>query len=151
LHPKKGVAETLIAWSLFQREIAINPNRWRLIIAGWDDGGHADELHKIVRRHGLEQHVEFTGPVFGESKDSLYASVDAIILASYSEGLPMTVLEGWAFGKPAFITDQCNLPEGFKSGAAFKITTDPNEIARVLVKVLPDRTQLVSSGHAART
>jgi glycosyltransferase involved in cell wall biosynthesis len=124
LHPKKGIAQTLIAWSLFMKEPAIDPWRWQLSI--------------------------MLGPAFGAAKDSLYARADATILASHSEGLPMTVLEAWAFGKPVFITEQCNLPEGFKAGAAFKITTDPNNIAEVLIRVLPDRARLISAGQAAR-
>src|SRR5262245_19645953 len=92
LHPKKGIAETLIAWSLFQKELHIRPARWQLVIAGWDEGGHLDELKKLVRKHNLVDHVKLFGPAFGEAKDSLYECADATILASYSEGLPMTVL-----------------------------------------------------------
>jgi len=150
LHPKKGIAETLLAWSIFQKNVAIDQARWLLVIAGWDDGGYLDELQEIVRRYDLQQHVKFTGAVFGDTKDVLYANADAAILASYSEGLPMTVLEAWAFGKPVFITEQCNLPEGFEAGAAFKITTDPQNIAKALIGVLPNRARLKSAGQAAR-
>jgi glycosyltransferase involved in cell wall biosynthesis len=150
LHPKKGIAETLAAWSLFQKELAIRPARWQLVIAGWDDGGHLDQLRELVRKYDIEEYVKFVGPVFGRTKDSLYASADATILASYSEGLPMTILETWAFGKPAFITEHCNLPEGFKTGAAFKITSEPENIAAALIATLPDRARLTSAGEAAR-
>jgi poly(glycerol-phosphate) alpha-glucosyltransferase len=150
LHPKKGIAHALIAWSLFQKKPNIDPGRWQLVVAGWDEGGHLNELHELVRKYDLEEHVKFVGPAFGATKDSLYASADAMILASHSEGLPMTVLEAWAFGKPVFITEQCNLPEGFSAGAAFKITTDPNNIAEVLTSVLPDRARLMSAGQASR-
>jgi glycosyltransferase involved in cell wall biosynthesis len=150
LHPKKGIVETIIAWSLFQKEHAINPACWQLVIAGWDDGGHLHELHKIIESYDLGAHVKFVGPVFGKAKTSLYANADATILASHSEGLPMTVLETWAYGKPVFITEQCNLPEGFRTGAAFKITTNPRNIAEVLIDVLPNRARLNSAGEAAR-
>jgi len=150
LHPKKGIAETLIAWSLFQKELSISPAQWQLVIAGWDDGGHLNKLQGLVKKYDIEKHVRFSGPVFGDTKDYLYASADATILASYSDGLPMTVLETWAFGKPAFITEQCNLPEGFKEGAAFRITTDPQNIAEALITVLPDRPRLITAGQAAR-
>jgi glycosyltransferase involved in cell wall biosynthesis len=125
--PKKGIAETLIAWSLFQKARGIDPTRWLLVIAGWDDGGHLGQLYEIIDHYSLREHVKFVGPVFGSAKESLYANADATILASQSEELPMTVLEAWAFGKPVFMTEQCNLPEG--AGAAFKITTEPKIIA----------------------
>jgi glycosyltransferase involved in cell wall biosynthesis len=150
LHSKKGIAETLIAWSRFQKELAIGPARWQLVIAGWDDGGHQGKLCELVRKYDIEEHVKFMGPVSGEAKNSLYSSADATILASHSEGLPMTVLETWAYGKPVFITQQCNLPEGFKAGAAFKITTNPQNIAEVLISVLPDQVRLITAGQAGR-
>src|SRR5262249_13494314 len=80
----------------------------------------------------------------------LYEKADAVILASYSEGLPMSVLESWAFGKPVFMTEQCNLSEGFKAGAAFKITTDPYDIADALVNVLRNPVRLAIAGQAAQ-
>jgi glycosyltransferase involved in cell wall biosynthesis len=150
LHPKKGIAESLIAWSFFQKEFGIAPERWQFVIAGWDDGGHQDELYKIVTKFNLEEHVQFVGPVFDAEKDGLYASADAMILASYSEGLPMSVLEAWSFGKPTFMTEQCNLPEAFVAGAAFRITNDPKNIAGTLIDVLPDMPRLNAAGIAAR-
>jgi glycosyltransferase involved in cell wall biosynthesis len=150
LHPKKGIAETLVAWSIFQRETRIAPEEWRLVIAGWDDGGHLNDLKKIAGKLGISEHVEFFGPIFGAEKEALYASAHALVLASHSEGLPMTVLEAWSHGKPAFLTDQCNLPEGFESGAAFRITTEPDNIAATMISVLPDTARLLDAGKAAR-
>jgi glycosyltransferase involved in cell wall biosynthesis len=150
LHPKKGIAETIVAWSVLQKESLVGPARWQLVIAGWDDGDQLDKLRQLVKKVDVEQWVKFVGPVFGSAKDALYESADATILASYSEGLPMTVLETWSCGKPAFITEQCNLPEGFEAGAAFKITTDPQVIANVLIATLPDEVQLIRAGRAGR-
>ena len=65
--------------------------------------------------------VLFYGPAFGEEKEALLRSAEAFILASFSEGLPMSVLEAWAYGLPVVMTPECNLPEGFASGAALEI------------------------------
>jgi poly(glycerol-phosphate) alpha-glucosyltransferase len=65
--------------------------------------------------------VVFTGPVFGDEKDALLRSADAFILPSFSEGLPMSVLEAWSYGLPVVMTLECNLPEGFVSQAALEI------------------------------
>ena len=40
----------------------------------------------------------------------------------------MTVLEAWAYAKPVLMTPECNLPEGFATGAALRIGTNPSEI-----------------------
>jgi poly(glycerol-phosphate) alpha-glucosyltransferase len=65
--------------------------------------------------------VVFFGPAFGEEKEALLRSADAFILPSFSEGLPMSVLEAWSYGLPVVMTPECNLPEGFASGAALEI------------------------------
>jgi poly(glycerol-phosphate) alpha-glucosyltransferase len=65
--------------------------------------------------------VVFFGPAFGEEKEVLLRSAEAFILPSFSEGLPMSVLEAWAYGLPVLMTPECNLPEGFASGAALEI------------------------------
>ena len=65
--------------------------------------------------------VLFYGPAFGEEKEALLRSADAFILPSFSEGLPMSVLEAWSYGLPVVMTPECNLPEGFASDAALEI------------------------------
>lgn len=65
--------------------------------------------------------VVFFGPAFGEEKEALLRSAEAFVLPSFSEGLPMSVLEAWAFGLPVVMTPECNLPEGFAYQAALEI------------------------------
>ena len=74
----------------------------------------------------------FLGPQFGEAKAACYANCDAFVLPSLSEGLPMAVLEAWAYGKPMLMTPECNLPEGFAADAAIRIETNPKSIEQGL-------------------
>src|SRR5690606_24202934 len=67
LHPKKGVRETLEAWALLTERAPAVASAWRLVIAGWDDGGHREELAALARSRGLDS-VLFPGPLFGEAK-----------------------------------------------------------------------------------
>ena len=77
--------------------------------------------------------VFFLGPLFGAEKAAAYRSCDAFILPSFSEGLPMVVLEAWAYGKPVLMTPECNLPEGFAVSAAIRIETNPKALREDLV------------------
>lgn len=96
--------------------------------------------------------ILFLGPQFDDAKATCYASCDAFILPSFSEGLPMVVLEAWAYAKPVLMTLECNLPEGYAVGAALRIETTVESIAAGLAELfrLPssDLCSLGSSGRA---
>lgn len=145
LHPKKGLVNALRAWAEVMGEEARGTGReaWQFVIAGWDQGGHGDQLKALCRELGLDYSenpsgnsdsaspapVIFNGPAFGKEKDALMRKAEAFILPSFSEGLPMAVLEAWAYGIPVLMTDHCNLPEGFAAGAAIRIGTEVPGIA----------------------
>jgi len=80
--------------------------------------------------------IVFVGAQFGAEKEACYRACDAFILASLSEGLPMTVLEAWAQAKAVLMTPECNVPEGFAAGAALQIGTSSEEIAAGLKQLL---------------
>jgi poly(glycerol-phosphate) alpha-glucosyltransferase len=139
IHPKKGLINLLKAWAKNRKsEIGKRQSEeWVLAIAGWDQGGHEQELKKLatelsvawtdIRDLGKNPQIRtsvsllFLGPQFNENKDACYHHCDAFVLPSFSEGLPMVVLEAWANSKPVIMTPECNLPEGFLANAAIKV------------------------------
>lgn len=136
LHPKKGVAELIAAWRLLLDRAPNVAARWRLTLAGWDDGGSLDDARRQIATLGLADQVDLPGALFGADKHRALAAAHAFILPSRSEGLPLTVLEAWAYGLPVFMTDACNLPEGFAAGAAIRIGTTADAIATGLAGAL---------------
>ena len=143
LHPKKNLVTLLKAWVAVQkaRVRSQKSDEWLLAIAGWDQGGHEEKLQRLATQLGIAwcnitEHrtsnrtsLVFLGPQFGTDKDACYRACDAFVLPSLSEGLPMTVLEAWAYAKPVLMTPECNLPEGFAAEAAQRMGTTANEIA----------------------
>ena len=93
----------------------------------------------------------FLGPQFGEDKVACYRNCDAFILPSFSEGLPMVILEAWAHGKPVLMTPECNLPEGFAANAAIRIEPSTGSIAEGLEELFrlssSDLSSLGSNGR----
>lgn len=129
LHPKKGLIPLLAGWARTRRESSAADD-WTLVLAGWGQGGHEAELRAQAAELGIAQTVHFAGPLFGAAKDAAYAGADAVILPSFSEGLPLVILEAWAARKPVLMTDACNLPLGFRAEAALRIAPEAESIAR---------------------
>lgn len=150
IHPKKGLAELLDAWA--QLDDCAAAANWRLAVVGWDDGGHRAELEAAVAERGLDATVCFPGPAYGDEKDAAFRHADGFILPSYSEGLPMAVLEAWSYRLPVLMTPQCNLEEGFEANAAYRIAPDPKRIAEGLRAFMrsdaSERSQMGNRGRA---
>lgn len=150
LHPKKGLPHLLSAWAA-AHSANEHAAAWHLVIAGWDQGGHEADLKAQVQQLGISTRVHFVGPQFDAAKHASYRRADAFILPSFSEGLPMTVLEAWSYSLPVLMTPQCNLPEGFQADAALRISPEPERIAQGLTALfaMPDheRTAMGERGR----
>ncbi|MFM8364996.1 MAG: glycosyltransferase [Verrucomicrobiota bacterium] len=128
IHPKKGLANALRAWlELGHEKSGALLEGWELVVAGWDQGGHEAELKRLCGDR--KARVVFAGPAFGVEKEALLRSAEAFVLPSFSEGLPMSVLEAWSHGLPVAMTPECHLPEGFDAGAALEIFNSGNDVA----------------------
>lgn len=148
LHPKKGVPELISAWAGISPAIR---RGWELVVAGFDDGGYEAGYKKIAAKLVTDESIIFPGGAFGEDKRKLLSTVDAFILPSHSEGVPMAVLEAWSFGLPVVMTAACNLSIGFARGAAVRIEPHADSIAAVLDEFLTRSDDaLEAMGQAGR-
>ena len=150
LHPKKGLDPLLRAWRLLRVEAPAVARRWHLDIVGWGEVGYQRRLRALAVQLGVDDGVTFVGPRFGADRDDSFRHADAFVLPSFSEGLPMAVLEAWSYGLPAFVTDACNLTEGYTAGAAIRIEPDAEALAATLARELDDDERLGRVGAAGR-
>jgi poly(glycerol-phosphate) alpha-glucosyltransferase len=137
IHRKKGVFELLDAWRrLLDRSEAVKRG-WVLAIAGWDDGGYAAQLKHAAEDLALgPDSVIFPGGIFGREKEAAFRHASAFILPSYSEGLPMSILEAWSYGLPVLMTRGCNIPAAFDRDAAIEISTEPSDLSRQIERAM---------------
>ena len=151
LHPKKNLPALLDAWKVAAAANA-GARDWTLVIAGWDQNNHEDQLRRQTRELGLEGSLHFAGPLFGSEKAAAFQNADAFVLPSLSEGLPMVVLEAWSYAKPVIMTPHCNLPEGFAADAALSTGNDAEEIGKTLCHLFEmnpaERKAMGERGHA---
>jgi len=147
IHEKKGLENLVRAWAALKA----SNGGWRLAIAGNDQFGHEGRLKRMVRDLALERDVFFTGPLLDSDKEAALARADAFVLPSYSEGLPMAVLEAWAHRLPVMMTSECNIPEGFEARAALEVRPHPESIAQGLQRLFAmDCEELQTMGNRGR-
>ena len=127
LHAKKGVKELVHAWA--DAAGAGGNSGWRLAIVGWDQQGYGAEVQQTIDGLGLGRDVRWFGPAFGAAKRAALSRADAFILPSFSEGLPMAVLEAWSHRLPVLMTRECNLERGFEAAAALEVRPEADSIA----------------------
>lgn len=135
IHPKKGIELLIDALNSLKMKDSTFLKNWNVEIIGWDQENHLEELKIKCSKYNLQSNIRFVGPLFGEDKKTKLKSVDAFILPSYSEGLPMSVLEAWSYRLPVLMTKECNLPEGFKTNSAIELKLDSEHISLMLEKI----------------
>ncbi|MFE9772170.1 glycosyltransferase family 4 protein [Streptomyces sp. NPDC005931] len=86
---------------------------WTCALVGGlgQDPGYVAHLRALIRRHGLGERLELTGPKSGTALDASYAAADLMVLTSYAETYGMAVTEALARGIPVLATDVGGLPE----------------------------------------
>jgi len=101
---EKGIFELVDAFENLNKRI----NNIELTIAG--DGEEFKQLKNLVKN---KKHIRLTGYVEGEAKITLLKESDIYILPSYTEGLPISVLEAMLFGLPVITTKVGGLKKFF--------------------------------------
>ncbi len=150
LDVKKGIVNLLLAMSYLQLNFPMKLPF--LLIAGWGDVNYVNQLKEMVVQLGLSDIVQFVGQVYGEEKEEFLNRIDAFVLPSYSEGLPMAVLDCWARSIPVIMTDECNLQFSFLENAALRISHDPKNIAQVILSFInknPEEIKSIGDGGLA--
>lgn len=98
LDPEKGLFELLDAFKATLAEQDV----W-LTIAG--EGPAREALAARAAELGLDDFVELAGRVPYEQLGDVFDAHDCMVLPSYSEGMPLSVIEGAAHHLPLIVTD----------------------------------------------
>ena len=126
IHPKKGLG------SARQRLECLAYGKspeLALVMSAPTTDGYEAQLKRLITKLGQSDRIDLFPPMFNELRDIAFNASDAFVLPSFSEGLPMALLEAWASGLPVVMTPECNVPEGFAAGAAIRIDPNPESIA----------------------
>ncbi len=78
--------------------------------------GETETLKKMIGDYSLQDIVLFEGWVSGEKKVELLNNTDVFILPSYTEGLPISILEAMSYSLPVISTPVGGIPEVITAG-----------------------------------
>lgn len=99
-------------------------SNWILVMFGPDWKGSMVRLQSLVKRLNLSGKVFFPGPIYGEEKFHVLGAADVFVHTSRWEGLPFTVLEALAMGRPCLLTKAAD-PMGKVSEYKAGIVVEP--------------------------
>ncbi len=103
------------------------PNALFLLIG---DGILRDRLEKEIAEAGLKEHFVFAGLISPEQIPNYLSIIDVLVHLSLREGLPRSVVQSLASGKPAVAFNLDGTPEVLINGKTGYIT-EPYEIDKV--------------------
>lgn len=106
---RKGVYDLMK--SIIDNKIILK-NKAKFFIGG---DGEIDKLKSIIENNSLENIVEYIGWVSGERKKKYLINSNVLLLPSYNEGLPISLLEAMSFGLPVISTNVGGIPEIVKN------------------------------------
>jgi glycosyltransferase involved in cell wall biosynthesis len=117
----KGIDLLINAFALLVKK----NNKFKLIIAGPNEGGYIRELEQIVKSHKIEKNVIFTGEADQKTKNELFCISDIFALFSRYESFGLTTLESLAHGLPVCLSKNVGLSQEVHNKKCGLIVTDP--------------------------
>lgn len=143
----KGVAEFVAA----ARQLRAQGRAVRFLLAGDPDPGNPAAVTQADLRGWIEDgSVEWLGHV--DDMPALFAGVDLVVLPSYREGLPKSLIEAAACGLPLVTTDVpgCREVVTHEVDGLLVPVRDADAIAAAVARMQDDPALAVRLGHAAR-
>ncbi len=144
LVPVKDHATLLKAFALVHQQV---PDAVLVLVGG---GPLREALEQQASALGVSAHVRFAG----EQPDvaAFLPLFDVFALSSVSEGMPLTLLEAMAAGKPAVATRVGGIPEAVVDGQTGLLVPagDAPAMAQALLNVLADPARRQRMGEQAR-
>lgn len=117
----------------------------KMIVAG---DGEIEQIKAKAKAAGLSEHFIFSGWVRGEEKDKLLKESDIFFLPSYTEGMPMSVLDAMGYGMPVVATDVGGIPKlvGTGENGFLCAPGDTEGFAKAIIELLTYDEERINMG-----
>lgn len=107
---------------------------------------------RYIRENHLGDLVVYRGWVSNEDKQRIFDNNDVLVLPSYAEGLPMTIIEAMANGMPVIASNVGGVPDIVRDGENGILISsgNKNELFSAVMRYVKDRSLIVQHGIAAK-
>ncbi|TMW72245.1 glycosyltransferase [Alteribacter natronophilus] len=149
VQPRKGQRDLVQAVIEMQKNKGISNHRFLIIgdTLNPSDNKYLEEIKSMIKDNNLEDYFFFLG--WRKNVLNIMKQLDLLVLPSYSEGLPRTILESLACGCPAVATDVAGTGEIIEDGVNGKLIPPGNitKLSNALEYMLVDENRLKEMGN----
>ncbi len=132
LHPVKGPARLVEAWSVVQ---ARHPE-WLLVLAGPDQGGYRRAIEALAVTRGCKDRLSFTGELHGAHRWGALAAAEVFVMPSDFENFGNAIVEAMWCGVPVITTTGTPWQALSSSGAGWWVKPTAESVASALDEAL---------------
>ena len=136
---------------------SVTPAQLGGFFEGWPNPPTPETLWRILDRAAVfvlarTPDVELTGWLGAEELQERLAQASVLVLPSYGENLPMSLLDAMAWGLAPVVTDVGAVGEVVEDGRSAVVVPvgDPPALAAALQELLTDPARVSRMGHEAR-
>lgn len=142
---QKGIFDMLDAIKLNRERLN---GRFKLHVAG---NGQVERLKNKLETYDLEDMVLYEGWVDSARKHDLLCTCDALILPSYIEGLPLSILEAMSYRKPVISTPVGGIPSMIEDEVNGFLIEPGNgsEFIEKIIYLVEHRSECLSMGDVS--
>lgn len=132
---EKNIYSLIIAISLLSKDELKGLKCF--LIGPLDQEGH--RLQRLVTALGLNNTIEFTGPIYGSDKYDMLKSLDFYVHPAYSDVVSIAVMEAMASGLPSVITRTSQVSYYYNADAF--VMTEPlvKDLKRGLLEMISSK------------
>lgn len=148
LYPIKNHAGLLRACGI----LAERGVKFRLELVGKDDLGLGDGLRALAEELGIADRVVFHGGLDHGRVGEILAGADVAVLTSFSEGIPVSLMEAMAIGRPVVGPRVTGVPELIEEGVSGFLgdPDDPEEFAEAFRRLAESPDMIADLGMQGR-
>ncbi len=147
LEPYKNIDRAISALARVRRRP--ETSQVRLALVGM--GGSEEALRALAQQQGVEDGIEWVGPVPHREVGAWYAAAVGAVLLSTCEAFPLVPLEAMAQGTPVIASNRSAVPEVVGEGGVVVDPDDVEAVADAMCQMVVDevfRQELVARARA---